>query len=104
MSWLFGDISSGTTPDSRNGDYYDGDVNWVTTSELRERAIRETSQQITHSALAAHSALKVYPPGTLLIAMYDDGRPRGLGPWSLLTAWTGWSDWWCDRRFEETSR
>jgi type I restriction enzyme S subunit len=70
MSWLFGQISSGTTPDSKDGAFYGGDVNWVTTSELRERAIKETTQQLTRSALASHSALKVYPPGTLLIAMY----------------------------------
>ncbi|WP_083185215.1 restriction endonuclease subunit S [Mycobacterium malmoense] len=70
MSWLFGEISSGTTPDSKYGEFYGGHINWVTTSELRERAIAETTQQLTPSALASYSALKVYAPGTLLIAMY----------------------------------
>jgi type I restriction enzyme S subunit len=70
MSWLFGEISSGTTPDSKDAEFYGGDINWVTTSELRERAIAETSQQLAPAALASYSALKVYPPGTLLIAMY----------------------------------
>jgi type I restriction enzyme S subunit len=70
MSWLFGEISSGTTPDSKDGEFYGGDINWVTTGELRERAIAETTQQVTPSALASYSALKVYPPDTLLIAMY----------------------------------
>ncbi|OBG69762.1 restriction endonuclease subunit S [Mycobacterium sp. E3339] len=70
MSWLFGEISSGTTPDSKDGKFYGGDINWVTTGELRERAIAETTQQVSASALASYSALKIYPPGTLLIAMY----------------------------------
>lgn len=70
MSWLFGDISSGTTPETGNPDFYGGDINWVTTGELRERAVRRTLKRITPSALAAHTALRIYPAGTLLIAMY----------------------------------
>ncbi|WP_158260423.1 restriction endonuclease subunit S [Mycobacterium talmoniae] len=70
MSWLFADISSGTTPDSSNAEYYGDDVNWVTTGELREQPIGRTERRLTRSALASHSALKVYPAGTLLIAMY----------------------------------
>lgn len=70
MSWLFGDISSGTTPDTGNPDFYGDEVNWVTTGELRERGINKTEKQLTRLAIASHSALKVYPEGTLLIAMY----------------------------------
>ncbi|MGW5339181.1 restriction endonuclease subunit S [Rhodococcus pyridinivorans] len=70
MSWLFGMISSGTTPDSRNPAYYDGPVNWVTTGELREGQISATARGVTHLALRDHSALKVYPSGSLIIAMY----------------------------------
>lgn len=70
MSWLFNDISSGTTPESGNLDFYDGDINWVTTGELREKGVSQTQRKVTRSALATYSALKIYPAGTLLIAMY----------------------------------
>lgn len=70
MSWLFNDISSGTTPESGNLDFYDGDINWVTTGELREKGVSQTQKKVTRSALATYSALKIYPAGTLLIAMY----------------------------------
>ncbi|UBV19665.1 restriction endonuclease subunit S [Mycolicibacterium fortuitum] len=70
MSWLFNDISSGTTPESGNRDFYDGDINWVTTGELRERGISQTDKRVTPSALATYSALKMYPAGALIIAMY----------------------------------
>lgn len=70
MSWLFNEISSGTTPESGNRDFYDGDINWVTTGELRERGITQTDKRVTPAALTTYSALKVYPAGTLLIAMY----------------------------------
>jgi restriction endonuclease S subunit len=63
-------IGSGTTPRSENLGYYDGDIPWVTTSELRENIINDTFKKLTADALKDYSALKMYPIGTLLIAMY----------------------------------
>ncbi|MFJ3152184.1 restriction endonuclease subunit S [Pseudomonas putida] len=66
----FGKIGSGTTPKSDNSVFYDGTIPWVTTSELRESVIFDTTQKITDEAVATHSALKIYPAGSLAIAMY----------------------------------
>ncbi|WP_299554554.1 restriction endonuclease subunit S [Seonamhaeicola sp.] len=63
-------IGSGTTPNTEDIEYYEGDINWVTTSELRENDIESSKKKITEKALQELSALKLYPPGTLLIAMY----------------------------------
>lgn len=70
IAHAFGEISSGTTPKTDQEDYYDGDIPWVTTSELREKIIHSTKQTISESALKHYSALKLFPKGTLLIAMY----------------------------------
>ncbi|MEC8847889.1 MAG: restriction endonuclease subunit S [Pseudomonadota bacterium] len=70
LSHLFKVISSGTTPSSDDADSYDGDIFWVTTGELREDLITATEKTVTASALSKYSALKIYPPGTLLMAMY----------------------------------
>lgn len=74
-------IGSGTTPKADNPDFYGGDIQWVTTSELRETLITETKQAVTEQALEEHSALKLYPVGTTLIAMYGAtiGRLGTLG-------------------------
>lgn len=66
----FNRIGSGTTPKSDNPIFYDGDISWVTTSELRETVILDTSQKVTEEAVATYSALKTYPKGSLAIAMY----------------------------------
>jgi len=63
-------VSSGTTPNTDDLRFYDGDVPWVTTSELRETVITDTAAKLTDTALHELPALKLYPPGTLLIAMY----------------------------------
>ena len=70
VTYGFSRIGSGTTPKSDSDDFYDGDVPWVTTSELRETVITKTKACVTRSALAAYSALRLYPTGTLLFAMY----------------------------------
>lgn len=64
------ETGSGTTPPPDNDEWYDGGINWVTTSELREKPIFETTTKISESALETFSALKLFPKGTLLIAMY----------------------------------
>lgn len=82
LSWLFRSTGSGTTPPSELMlDGEDADVWWVTTGELRERTIESTSRGVSSDTLAATSALKIHPAGSLLIAMYGAtiGRMGVLG-------------------------
>jgi type I restriction enzyme, S subunit len=66
----FDHIGSGTTPNTNSNDFYDGDIPWVTTAELRETTITFTQKNLTIKALADHSALTFYSAGAIAIAMY----------------------------------
>ena len=70
ITHAFGLIGSGTTPKSDDDNFYDGDVPWVTTSELRETVITDTKKKVTESALRQYPTLRLYGAGTLLFAMY----------------------------------
>ncbi|MBK6885365.1 MAG: restriction endonuclease subunit S [Tetrasphaera sp.] len=61
---------SGTTPRSDKLEYYDGGIPWATTSDLRDRSEVVPPRSVTTRAIADHSALPIYPAGTLLVAMY----------------------------------
>lgn len=63
-------IASGTTPKSDSNIYYDGDVPWVTTGELRETVIAETQKKVTRKALLDFPALRLHPKDSVAIAMY----------------------------------
>lgn len=65
-------IGSGTTPTSTTNTYYcfEEGVPWVTTAELRENYIDKTALNVTNEALQDFSALRIYKPGSLMIAMY----------------------------------
>jgi type I restriction enzyme S subunit len=69
-------VGTGGTPDRANASYWNGDVPWVTTSEVSFGVISQTEQHITKEGLR-NSASKLLQPGTLLMALYGQGKTRG---------------------------
>jgi type I restriction enzyme S subunit len=63
-------IGSGTTPPTNEEEWYGGDIPWVTTGELRERVIYKTTKYITNGARSRFPTLRLYPEGSVAIAMY----------------------------------
>lgn len=72
----FATVSSGSTPDRKNEDYWNGDIPWVTTGELQSGYIVKTKENVTEQA-CSKIGLRKYPVGTLLMAMYGQGKTRG---------------------------
>jgi type I restriction enzyme, S subunit len=69
-------ITSGGTPDRAEPSYWDGTIPWVTTSEIHFNTITDTAEKISAAGLKNSSA-KLFPAGTLLMAMYGQGKTRG---------------------------
>jgi len=69
-------VSAGGTPSRTNAHYWNGDIPWVTTSELDFYKIKHAEQFITKEGLK-NSATRLLPPGTLLMALYGQGKTRG---------------------------
>ena len=63
-------IGSGTTPPTDQPEYYGGQIPWVTTSELRESVLTSTKKTVTREALRAFPTLRIYPTGSIAVAMY----------------------------------
>ncbi|WP_159798879.1 restriction endonuclease subunit S [Flavobacterium sp. MK4S-17] len=72
--------SSGGTPDRKNSNYFRGDIPWVKSGELNYNVITQTEEYITQEAVD-YSSAKIFPKGTLLIALYGNtvGRMAFLG-------------------------
>lgn len=69
-------ITSGGTPNRGNSEYWGGDIPWISTSLINFNAILQAEEFITHKGLENSSA-KLFPKGTLLMAMYGQGKTRG---------------------------
>ena len=60
---------SGGTPSRKIPEYYNGDIPWIKTGELKDDYIFETEEYITQDAISNSSA-KIFPINTVAIAMY----------------------------------
>ncbi len=70
-------VGTGTTPSRENPAFFvDGTTPWVTSGETGQTFIDATEQHVTDVALA-RTSLTVYPVGTLIVAMYGQGKTRG---------------------------
>lgn len=71
------EVGTGATPRRDKATYWiDGDVPWVTSGVVNDDYVDEASEFVTQQALA-ETNLTLYPAGTLLIAMYGEGKTRG---------------------------
>jgi type I restriction enzyme, S subunit len=70
ISQSFDQIGSGTTPKAGSEIYYEnGTINWINTGDLNDSYLTTCKRKVTLEALQDHS-LKVYPQGSIVIAMY----------------------------------
>lgn len=65
----FASTASGGTPDRRAESYFGGGIPWVKSGELGDGAVFTSAETISDQGLASSSA-KVFPAGTLCIALY----------------------------------
>jgi type I restriction enzyme S subunit len=71
ISHAFNRIGSGTTPESGNPIYHEnGTINWLNTGDLNDGVLDSCSKKITTKALDDYSSLKLFPTGSLVMAMY----------------------------------
>lgn len=69
-------LVTGSTPDRTRLSYWNGNIPWVKTGEVKYELITETEEYITDSGLK-NSATRLAKPGTILMAMYGQGVTRG---------------------------
>ena len=69
-------VTSGGTPSRERKSYWDGDIPWVTTSLINFNEIASADEYITREGLQ-NSSTKLFPSGTLLMALYGQGVTRG---------------------------
>lgn len=71
-------VISGGTPNRKKEDYWvNGTINWVKTTELKNTKINDTEEKISALGLKNSSA-KIVPKNTILVAMYGQGKTRGM--------------------------
>ncbi|MGU5919659.1 restriction endonuclease subunit S [Klebsiella quasipneumoniae] len=81
-------VGTGATPSRDEPKYWlDGEINWVTSGETNKPFIKSTSECVTKKAIS-DTNVSIYPPGTLIVAMYGQGKTRGQITELLINAGT----------------
>ena len=70
ISRCFKIIGSGTTPKSNNDSYYEGTISWLQSGDINGGVVNETKRHITEEALQEFTALKIFLPPFIAVAMY----------------------------------
>ncbi|MGE0600870.1 MAG: restriction endonuclease subunit S [Dehalococcoidia bacterium] len=83
MDWVpstvkdIADVGTGSTPLRSNAELYaPSGVPWVTSAATSEPFVYSAREFVTDEAVRSHR-LRKYPVGTLLVAMYGEGKTRG---------------------------
>ena len=73
----FSKVGTGVTPLKNRNDFYDdGNINWITSKATNNDYVFESEQLITKVALE-ECRLKINPIGTIIVALYGQGKTRG---------------------------
>ena len=71
IKYIFDEIGSGSTPKSDNEIFYDGDINWIQSGDLYQTdTVTSVSKTISYQGFKYTSALKIYQPPFVALAMY----------------------------------
>ncbi|RNF52335.1 restriction endonuclease subunit S [Marinomonas hwangdonensis] len=62
-------VESGGTPKRSVATYWDGDISWLSSGEVRNAIVLDTKEKITALGVSESSA-KLWPAGTTVVAMY----------------------------------
>jgi type I restriction enzyme S subunit len=112
------DVKIGSTPSRSKPEYWNGNIHWVSSGEVRNLRIKETRELITEKGLGNRT--KLCPPGTVLLAMIGEGKTRGQAAILDIEAVTNqniaailpnrteaipeWVFYWLISRYEETRK
>ncbi|MBF4299955.1 restriction endonuclease subunit S [Vibrio anguillarum] len=73
----FASVGTGATPSRSNPAYWEPtDFNWLSSGETSELFVSETKEKVSSLAVA-ETNVTIYPRGTLIVAMYGQGKTRG---------------------------
>jgi type I restriction enzyme S subunit len=73
----FGIVGTGATPSRSNPSYWEPAViNWVSSGETSDFFVAKTKEKVSELAIK-ETNVSIYPAGTLIVAMYGQGKTRG---------------------------
>ena len=71
-----GTVVNGSTPSRKQPEYWNGEIHWVSSGEVRNNKLTMTRERITQTGYE-NCSVRILPIGTVLLAMIGEGKTRG---------------------------
>ncbi|MCO5382312.1 MAG: restriction endonuclease subunit S [Methanosarcina barkeri] len=72
----FCDVKTGGTPSTKNKDFWDGDIPWMSSGEINKKFVYNTEKKITQKGLENSNA-RILPADSVMMALNGQGKTRG---------------------------
>lgn len=72
----FCEVKTGGTPSTKNKDYWDGNIKWMSSGEIHNKFVYDTEKKITQEGLDNSNA-KFLPQNSVMMALNGQGKTRG---------------------------
>ena len=69
-------MGTGSTPSRNHKNYFGGSIPWVKSTEVNWGTVTATSESLSSDGVKA-ARLKLYPKGSIVLALYGQGKTRG---------------------------
>ena len=69
-------MGTGSTPSRNHKNYFGGSIPWVKSTEVNWGTVTATSESLSADGVKA-ARLKLYPKGSIVLALYGQGKTRG---------------------------
>ena len=69
-------MGTGSTPSRNQKNYFDGSIPWVKSMDVNWGTVTATSECLSSDGVKA-ARLKLYPKGSIILALYGQGKTRG---------------------------
>ena len=70
------DVKTGGTPSTKNKDYWDGNIPWMSSGEINKKFVYSTEKKITQQGLENSNA-RILPADSVMVALNGQGKTRG---------------------------
>ena len=70
------EVDTGGTPNRSRPEYWDGQIPWMASGQINQRRVMTTVERITWEGLKNSNA-KLFPSGTVMVAMNGQGATKG---------------------------
>ena len=72
----FSEVRTGGTPSTKNKEFWNGNIKWMSSGEIHHKFVYDTEKKITQKGMESSNA-KILPENSVVVALNGQGKTKG---------------------------